>query len=351
MPDVGFSAASLQSSEQFAPYSKVVLKTDDYDSSQAKTFTAGDDSGRTLEAVLPWASQEVADSILESIRGYAYQPINAKGVIIDPATELGDDITVGGVKGFIENQDIKFGGILRADIAAPGEEQIDHEFQFIVKRDRKTARNFGAVGAAIRETQKGLRTATESLTADIGDVQAGLYAVATADDINKWKEANTTMFAQFLTDKEALQAGIDSRVTYDELNDGDWINANTSIFAQAGGKQAAFDLWVAGTSGGQISSGATLVADTIELRGKLNVLGSMDISNGRLTVDKSIYTGANVFADKFWSNSNAISVGGADLTVKASAVLGTNYISLAGTKYVPTEITSTTGVVMALGCA
>ena len=46
------------------PYSKVILWLDDENS-----FTAGDDTGRTLEADLSWATQAIADKMLSQIKG------------------------------------------------------------------------------------------------------------------------------------------------------------------------------------------------------------------------------------------------------------------------------------------
>lgn len=110
---------------KFAPYSRVVAWYDD-----ENAFAAGDDSGRTLECDCPLASQAIVEKMLASVQNYAYQPYEAAGAVLDPAAELGDGITADGVYSVLARCETTFNALMVSDIAAPADEEIDHEMPY-----------------------------------------------------------------------------------------------------------------------------------------------------------------------------------------------------------------------------
>lgn len=110
-------------------------------------YEAGDttgETGRVLTCDCPWATQATADGILDAIEGYAYQPFSADGAVIDLALELGDSVTSGltgeTVSGPVFTIDVTGSGIEQADIAAPGDAEIDHEYPYASYVDRSLKR-------------------------------------------------------------------------------------------------------------------------------------------------------------------------------------------------------------------
>ena len=95
---------SFRSSPEFDGFSRVVIIVSD-----EIEYAAGTDSGRTLRLTCPWGTPEMAQNILESIRGFQYQPYTAEGAMLDPAAELGDGVTANNVYGGIYTKKIKFG--------------------------------------------------------------------------------------------------------------------------------------------------------------------------------------------------------------------------------------------------
>ena len=81
-------------------------------------YTAGDDTGRTLEKTVPWGSQAMADAILSAVKDYDYQPFTGTDALIDPAAEIGDGVTVGGTYSVLAQKDISFGRLTTTDISA-----------------------------------------------------------------------------------------------------------------------------------------------------------------------------------------------------------------------------------------
>lgn len=120
-------------------------------------FFAGDETGRVLEADNPWATQEMADHMLASITGFAYQPYAAAGAVLDPAAELGDAVTVGGVYGQLATIDTRFDALMVSDISAPGEKEVDHEYPYLSPAEREYKRNKARTYSLISKTSEEIK--------------------------------------------------------------------------------------------------------------------------------------------------------------------------------------------------
>lgn len=139
---LGAAAVSLKTSPALAAWSGVTVYWAD-----EEAYEAGNDSGRRLTCDCPWATQDTADGILSDLSGAGYQPYSADGAIIDLALELGDAVTVGNtgdtVSGPVFSIEITAGPLEQASIAAPGEDEIDHEYPYASYVDRNLKRRVG----------------------------------------------------------------------------------------------------------------------------------------------------------------------------------------------------------------
>ena len=137
--NVGAAAAGLRVAPALAAWSGVTVWYGD-----EEAYQAGDDTGRRLACDCPWATQATASGILAVITGKSYQPYTADGAIIDLALELGDVVTVGlpndTVSGPVFSIRISGGALEQADIEAPGEDEIDHEYPYVDYVDRTLQR-------------------------------------------------------------------------------------------------------------------------------------------------------------------------------------------------------------------
>lgn len=61
---------------------------------QTEVFS-GDETGYVYEIECPFATQEIADSLLNKMRGMVYRPYSAEKVAADPALEIGDTVSLG----------------------------------------------------------------------------------------------------------------------------------------------------------------------------------------------------------------------------------------------------------------
>lgn len=166
---LGRRMRSFRSSPEFDGFSKVVIVVSD-----EIEYSAGTDSGRTLRLTNPWGTPQMAQNILSSIRGFQYQPFEADGAMLDPAAELGDGITANNVYSGVYTKKIKFGPLLTTTVAAPEDEEINHEYPYKSKpnkeitREAKMLRASLAIEAArITAEVAERKSAVETLTATL----------------------------------------------------------------------------------------------------------------------------------------------------------------------------------------
>lgn len=154
--DVAQEMMDWSADDAFTPYSRVTIWWDD-----EHAFTAGNDTGRTLEIDCPWATQAMADGMLAVVNGYAYQPYEAVQAVLDPAVELGDAVKANGLTVVVGSIDMAFDALQMTTISAPGDRSEDHElgdYQGPTARELARKVSLGAYyyGASITR-EKGLQ--------------------------------------------------------------------------------------------------------------------------------------------------------------------------------------------------
>lgn len=131
---------SLDISPELSGYSRVTIYAGQNEKGENKIYTAGDDTGTTLEITNEWGTQKMAEAILEKIQGWRYQPYKASGSSIDPSSEIGDAVTISDIYGGIFAKKTTYGKYIRTDLEAPSKEEVEHEFQVQSPTDRQYAR-------------------------------------------------------------------------------------------------------------------------------------------------------------------------------------------------------------------
>lgn len=248
--NLGRKISSFKSSPQFDGYTKVIIIV-----SEDVEYSAGTDTGRTLTVNNPWGTQEMAENILNKIRGYKYQPFTAKDAILDPAAELGDGISVNSVYSGIFTREISFNSMCRATVSAPTEEEIDHEYPYVPKQERKVSRS--------------LRQLTSELL-----VQAGLISA----EVTERKTETEQLFAQL-----SLQAGeISAKVskTAGDFSSFGWVLDDSSWTIKANGT----DILKATKNGLEVFGKVTATSGKI---------GGFDIASNYLSYNNQTWGGTN----------------------------------------------------------
>ena len=117
--------AQLDTSPSLAPVSKVILAVD-----SENAYIAGNDTGRTIEVTCPYGTQEMANNILAALSAYTYTPAMAQDAILDPAAEIGDGLTMGGVYTVLAQSTLTFDGLMTSDAGAPGQAEQESEYKY-----------------------------------------------------------------------------------------------------------------------------------------------------------------------------------------------------------------------------
>lgn len=184
---VGNKASSLTEADKLQPYSKVTV-TDGTNS-----YTSGDNTGRELTVNVPLLpsikGDTLAANILEAVKNYRYQPYEAADALLDPAAELGDGVTVGGIYGGIHAKTTTFSRLFRADVSAPAEEEIDNEYPYLSAQERDAVRQKKQTA----QNTADIATNTSDIETNAGDIATNARAISSISaDIANFGEVYAT---------------------------------------------------------------------------------------------------------------------------------------------------------------
>ena len=140
---------------------------------------AGGGNGRTLEVSCPWGTWEMAQAILASLNGFIYQPFSANGAIVDPAAELGDNLTVDGTTAILAEQTIRFNSLFSSDIVSPGEDELDHEYPYHSTSQREIKRRLKDINTSFRVETDRISAEISAVDGRVTRVQADIAGVST----------------------------------------------------------------------------------------------------------------------------------------------------------------------------
>lgn len=172
---IGQNAATLETSPAFEPFSRVTLIVGTDENGNEVIYTAGDDAGRELTAKCPWATQTIANNLLTALGGYVYQPFTAGDALLDPAAELGDEVSVGDITSQLGSIATTFDALYTADIEAPESEEINHEYPYQDNGTRNIERK-------IAQSSASLKIDIDAIIAQVTDGQGNYTALTLRSD-------------------------------------------------------------------------------------------------------------------------------------------------------------------------
>lgn len=168
-------AADLDTSPLLQPYTGVTVYTINAAGNRvgySAGVVDGESAGRVLDVECPWPTQQMADALynkvcpeIDGIRsGYRYQPYDAAGALLDPAAELGDGVTIGGVYSILATQSTDHASGAAADIGAARTDDIDDEYPY----KNPIERSIAALGQASASLQIDVDAIIGQVTDDYG---------------------------------------------------------------------------------------------------------------------------------------------------------------------------------------
>ena len=269
---------SLDVSPQFSPYSKVVIHVSD-----DTVIETGNDTGRTLELTNPFGTQAMAENILASLTGYQYQPYEADGTKLDPAAEIGDGANMRGIYGGIYKRNRTFSRLMSANIAAPYDEEIDHEYAFETPVERSFKRQINDVKASLIIANDNIE-AKVSQESPEGQTS---FSWKLLSDSHKW----------YANGKEVMSVSASGLKVTGE------VQATTGKIGGFSIKASAIYNNISSFGGSQ-STGVYLGTDGIQLGQRFKVDTSGNVTATRLTVDTLYIGGSAVSAATLNARAN-----------------------------------------------
>lgn len=160
---VGKDVTSFSDKGKYKPISRVTLLVDDENS-----LTAGDDTGMEVIASCPHATQPMVNALLQTMKGYRYQAYEAGAANIDPAAELGDGVTVGGIYSPLSK--LSDDGRGYADISSPGELEMEDEYPSDGYITQEFNRKIAETRSTITKTSEEINLKVEGIDGKVSDI-------------------------------------------------------------------------------------------------------------------------------------------------------------------------------------
>lgn len=334
--------ASIDVAPEFAAYSKVIIYVDD-----DTAIEVGDDSGRTLEVTNPFGTQAMAQRMLASLRGYQYQPLYATSALLDPAAEIGDGVSIKNIYGGIYKRTRTFNQLMAADIAAPHEEEINHEYKYVSPQERRYKREMGDVRATLSIESDRITAEVAQRQADSAEFRSQLSVQATqiAARVTQTGGSQSSFGWSLLSNEFGLYAG-NTKVF--------WVNSSGAHvkgeITATSGKIGNFNIGSTAIwnnisqYGGTQTTGVYLGTNGIQLgqRFKVDTSGNVTASNLAITGGSiklggtaqnpvfQVTSSGAVTASNLSINGGAISIG-SNFRVNSSGNVTANNITLTGT--------------------
>lgn len=160
---VGKDVISFSDNGKYKPISRVTLLVDDENS-----LTAGDDTGMEVIASCPHATQPMVNALLQAMKGYQYQAYEAGAANIDPAAELGDGVTVGGIYSPLSK--LSDDGRGYAGISSPGELEMEDEYPSGGYITQEFNRKIAETRSTITKTSEEINLKVEGIDGRVSDI-------------------------------------------------------------------------------------------------------------------------------------------------------------------------------------
>ena len=155
---LGKNVTDFRESQGLPAISNIILEND---SGQQVRKTLG--SGYTLRVNCDYSDSQIADVCLARTYGYMYYPFEAQGARIDPAAEVGDSVEIDGKLYRIITIKWKIGPRITADLSAPYEETVDHEYTFISESAKALRKSMSYTDGLIESARSYIEQTAESI--------------------------------------------------------------------------------------------------------------------------------------------------------------------------------------------
>lgn len=328
---VGGDITSFADNGKYKPISRVTLLVDD-----DNILTAGDDTGMEIVASCPHATQAMVNALLQTMKGYQYQAYEAGAANIDPAAELGDGVTVGGIYSPLSK--LSDDGRGYAGISSPGEAEMEDEYPSDGYITQEFNRKIAKTRSTITKTSEEIMLKVEGLDGKYTEVKTTLDGLTVTDASGTTKINGSSIKTDNLY---VAAANITGTLTADQIQTG-----SIRVGDLKDGSNYATKTYVdnnAGLSASEVDSAiATYIDETSitaeKLRGRyVQLLASSDRQVGQLGIEYTT-TGYGVSIKTDYGGIQLIAGGNVYLAANSDnggfVTVSDSYVSLGGGKLI-----------------
>lgn len=339
---VGGDITSFADNGKYKPISRVTLLLDD-----EKSLTAGDDTGMEITASCPHATQPMVNALLQTMKGYQYQAYEAGAANIDPAAELGDGVTVGGIYSPLSK--LSDDGRGYAGIFSPGEAEMEDEYPAGGYITQEFNRKIAETRSIITKTSEEIMLKVEGIDGKYTEVKTTLDGLTVTDasgttKINgsSIKTDNLYVDAANITGTLTADKIQTSSIRVGDLKDGLSYATKTYVDNNAGLSANEVNNAIATYIDSTSITAQKLRGQTVELLANSNTaVGSLEIAYTTTGIGlgiKTTYGGIQIQA----AGNLFLSAGtGGAITLKDSRVVLSGALCLGGSSYGPSAPSGT----------
>ena len=161
--EIGMSVLDFSDDGKQKPISRVSLFIDN------ETYiTAGNDDGLEISAYCPSATQDMVSNLLLNLTLYEHQKFSAMGANLDPAAELGDQVSVYGITATLSEV---ADGKSFPDIASSGEAESEEEYPYESPMSKEFNRKIAVGKVLVEKTAESLRSEITGVDKKVSEVK------------------------------------------------------------------------------------------------------------------------------------------------------------------------------------
>lgn len=236
-------------------------------------------------------------ALLAQLKGYQHQSFNANAANIDPAAELGDGVTVGGLYAGISQ--IRDDGYGYSDISAPDEPEVEDEYPYISPIQQEINRKSTEIYSTISKTAEEIRLEIVGLESEQASLSLSLDGLET-----RITGAEDELASMSLT-LDGFQVSLDGKIDNDQ--------------AQALIDMSLEDITLSVSSSSGSTTFTLKAGETTLDTEKLNLTVSAVNISGTLNANQINMTGAITWSDLNSAVQNEINMASNDASSALSA--------------------------------
>lgn len=317
---LGKDAESLDVSPQFQAYSGVEIVVDDETS-----YFAGNRTGRVLQVQNPWGNQTQANDLLATLTnaGIQYQPYKASKALLNPAAELGDSVTISGIYGGIYKIARDHNALMDADIEAPEDEELDHEYPYEPTQDRVYKRELAQNKAQITINQNAITAEVTRASAAEGNLSTRISQTANSitSEVTARQNADNNLSSKITQNANSITSEVNARKAADTTLTTRIKQAEDSISSEVTRATKA-----EGTLQSKITQNADSIAAKVSQRGGSNSSFGWSLLSNKF----SLYAGSK---EVFKCTSSGVEIQGKITATSGYIGNGANGFEI-GAKYI-----------------